>query len=59
MSEKCHFKKEHSKLDAIRDKIEKLKLNDIDKAVIITSLLFALDSIDSTLGHFSRIFPVV
>jgi len=41
------------KLDAIRDKIEELKLNDIDKSVILTSLLLALDAVDSTLGHFS------
>jgi len=41
------------KLDAIRDKIEKLSLDDIDKAVILTSLLFALDAVDSTLGHFA------
>lgn len=41
------------KLDAIRDRIEKLKLDDIDKSVILTSLLFALDAVDSTLGHFA------
>ncbi len=40
------------KLDAIRDRIEELKLDDIDKSVILTSLLFALDAVDSTLGHF-------
>jgi adenine-specific DNA-methyltransferase len=40
------------KLDAIRDRIDELKLNDIDKSVILTSLLFALDAVDSTLGHF-------
>lgn len=40
------------KLDAIRDRIEELNLDDIDKAVILTSLLFALDAVDSTLGHF-------
>ncbi|MBI5420869.1 MAG: DNA adenine methylase [Parcubacteria group bacterium] len=40
------------RLDAIRDRIEELKLNDIDKSVILTSLLFALDAVDSTLGHF-------
>ena len=40
------------KLDAIRDRIEKLDLDDIDKSVILTSLLFALDAVDSTLGHF-------
>lgn len=45
--------KNTQKLDAIRDKIEELKLNDIDSAVILTSLLFALDAVDSTLGHFA------
>jgi len=44
--------KNTKKLDAIRDRIEELKLNDIDKSVILTSLLFALDAVDSTLGHF-------
>ncbi|MFA6190574.1 MAG: DNA adenine methylase [Candidatus Staskawiczbacteria bacterium] len=44
--------KNTKKLDAIRDRIDELKLNDIDKAVILTSLIFALDSVDSTLGHF-------
>jgi len=54
MEIKMPFQKKNTrKLDAIRDKIEELKLNDIDKAVIVTSLLFALDSVDSTLGHFS------
>src|SRR3989344_9283049 len=54
MGEKMPFQKKNTrKLDAIRDKIEELKLNDIDKAVIMTSLLFALDAVDSTLGHFS------
>jgi adenine-specific DNA-methyltransferase len=54
MKVKMPFQKKNTrKLDAIRDKIEELKLNDIDKSVILTSLLFALDSVDSTLGHFS------
>ena len=54
MSVKMPFQKKNTKkLDAIRDEIEKLNLNDIDKSVILTSLLFALDSVDSTLGHFS------
>jgi len=44
--------KNTKKLDAIRDRIEELKLNDIDKSVVLTSLLFALDAVDSTLGHF-------
>jgi len=40
------------KLDAIRDEIDKLRLPHIDKAVAITSLILALDHVDSTLGHF-------
>lgn len=40
------------KLDAIRDEIEKLNLVWTDKSVILTSLIYALDSIDSTLGHY-------
>lgn len=40
------------RLDAIRDEIEKLKLDWIDKCVILASLIYALDSVDSTLGHY-------
>ena len=40
------------KLDAIRDEIEKLNLEWIDKCVILSSLIYALDSVDSTLGHY-------
>lgn len=40
------------KLDAIRDEIEKLNLAWEDKCVILTSLIYALDSVDSTLGHY-------
>lgn len=40
------------KLDAIRDEIEKLNLNWEDKCVILASLIYALDSVDSTLGHY-------
>ena len=40
------------KLDAIRDEIEKLNLKWDDKCVILTSLILALDSVDSTLGHY-------
>lgn len=40
------------KLDAIRDEIEKLNLCWEDKCVILTSLIYALDSVDSTLGHY-------
>lgn len=41
------------KLDAIRDEIEKLGLTWEDKCVILTSLIYALDSVDSTLGHYA------
>jgi adenine-specific DNA-methyltransferase len=40
------------KLDAIREEIERLSLSKIEKAVAITSLILALDQVDSTLGHF-------
>ena len=40
------------KLDAIRDEIEKLDLVWEDKCVILTSLIYALDVVDSTLGHY-------
>ncbi len=41
------------KLDGIRDEIESLHLETVDKAVAITSLILALDKVDSTLGHFA------
>ena len=41
------------KLDAIRDEIENLNLNWEDKCVLLTSLIYALDKIDSTLGHYA------
>ena len=40
------------KLDGIREEIEHLNLGQIDKAVALTSLVLALDRVDSTLGHF-------
>ena len=40
------------KLDAIRDEIERLNLLWEDKCVLLTSLIYALDSVDSTLGHY-------
>ena len=46
-------KKNTRKLDAIRDKIDKLNLDEITKSVAITSLIFALDQVDSTLGHYA------
>lgn len=44
--------KNTKKLDAIRDEIDKIDLNDVDKSVILTSLILALDSVDSTMGHY-------
>lgn len=40
------------KLDAIRDEIERFNLSWEDKCVLLTSLIYALDSVDSTLGHY-------
>lgn len=40
------------KLDGIRQEIENLSLDRLDKAVALTSLILALDRVDSTLGHF-------
>jgi adenine-specific DNA-methyltransferase len=40
------------RLDAIRDEIERLSLSETEKAVLLTSLILALDEVDSTLGHF-------
>lgn len=40
------------KLDVIREEIDKLNLNEVDKSVALTSLILALDKVDSTLGHF-------
>lgn len=41
------------KLDAIRERINELNLEEVDKAVLLTSLILALDKVDNTLGHFS------
>jgi adenine-specific DNA-methyltransferase len=40
------------KLDAIRAEIDRLSLDTVDKCVALTSLMMALDRVDSTLGHF-------
>ena len=40
------------KLDAIRGEIDALKLDPVDEAVALTSLILALDRVDSSLGHF-------
>lgn len=41
------------KLDAIRQEIAELRLDPIDQAVALTSLMLALDRVDSTLGHYA------
>ncbi len=41
------------KLDAIREEIEALKLAPVDEAVALTSLMLALDQVDSSLGHYA------
>ena len=41
------------KLDGIRLEIENLNLSRIERAVALTSLMLALDKVDSTLGHFA------
>lgn len=41
------------KLDAIRNEIDRLSLSSIERAVVLTSLIRALDEVDSTLGHFA------
>ncbi len=41
------------RLDAIRDRIDTLKLSWEDKCVLLTSLILALDTVDNTLGHYA------
>ena len=41
------------KLDAIREEIDRLNLTKVERAVALTSLILALDRVDSTLGHFA------
>ena len=40
------------KLDGIRDEIDRLNLDEQDKAVALTSLILAMDAVDNTLGHY-------
>ncbi len=44
--------KNTQKLDAIRQEIELLNLPWEDKCVLLTSLIYALDKVDNTLGHY-------
>jgi adenine-specific DNA-methyltransferase len=41
------------RLDAIREEIDNLALEEIERSVALTSLILALDSVDSTLGHYA------
>jgi adenine-specific DNA-methyltransferase len=41
------------KLDAIREEIERLSLSAHEKAVALTSLILAMDEVDSTMGHYA------
>lgn len=41
------------KLDAIRREIVKINLTEIEKSVLLTSLILALDKVDNTLGHYA------
>lgn len=45
--------KNMQKLDAAREEIDQLNLARADKCVLLTSLILALDKVDSTLGHFT------
>ncbi|HXR07089.1 MAG TPA: DNA adenine methylase [Candidatus Acidoferrum sp.] len=41
------------RLDAIREEIDRLSVSDIEKSVLLTSLIMAMDEVDSTLGHYA------
>ncbi|MCY4320822.1 MAG: DNA adenine methylase [Bdellovibrionaceae bacterium] len=41
------------KLDAIRPEIDKISENSIEKSILLTSLILALDKVDNTLGHYA------
>jgi adenine-specific DNA-methyltransferase len=41
------------KLDAIREEIDKIANDEIEKSVLLTSLILALDKVDNTIGHYA------
>ena len=41
------------KLDAIRPEIDKVAESTIEKSILLTSLILAVDKVDSTLGHYA------
>ncbi len=46
------------KLDAIREELETLAMDEIEKSVALTALMLAMDAVDSTLGHFAAYLEV-
>lgn len=46
-------RKNTRKLDAIRAELDRLNLDEVSRCVALTSLMLALDQVDSSLGHFS------
>ncbi|WP_145055686.1 DNA adenine methylase [Lignipirellula cremea] len=40
------------RIDAIREEIDRLALSGTERAVALTSLILAMDKVDSTLGHY-------
>ena len=39
------------KLDAIREEVDRVVNNEIEKSVLLTSLIYAMDKVDSSVGH--------
>src|SRR3989344_3198785 len=39
------------KLDAIREEIDNVVNNEVEKSVLLTSLIYAMDKVDSSVGH--------
>ena len=51
---KCPWQRHNTfKLDSIREEIERLNLSCDEKAVALTSLIHAMDEVDSTIGHYA------
>ncbi len=39
------------RLDSMREEMERMPLSEVEKCVLLTSLILALDAVDSTVGH--------
>ena len=46
-------RKNTRRLDAIRAEIDRLQISPVERSVLLTSLIRALDEVDSTLGHYA------